>query len=397
MNEPTPSPPSSDSAASDGSLPIPGFLFVICQAGAEAAVKDEILSSHPELKFSFSRPGFVTFKLDETREYPPRWPLRSTLARTWGWSLGRVQGETAEPLAAEIAQLPWFGKVDRLHVWERDRWIPGSKGFEPGLSPLAEAAAGLLAQHLPESRRGIVNQVAQPDQRVLDVILVEPGEWWYGWHLAAQVPQRWPGGVPKIDTEVEVISRAGFKLREALLWSGLRIHPGDRCAEIGSSPGGACEVLLELGAEVLAIDPAELEPELLTHERLTHIRRRGNEVRKRDFKGVKWLLADLNTDPDFTLDTVAEIASHAAVNLKGLILTLKLSDWELVKSIPAYRKRVRDLGFQVVKSRQLAFNRREFCLVGIRNRITQRKSTRTRAATPAPASEPPATPEESTE
>ena len=146
------------------------------------------------------------------------------------------------------------------------------------------------------------------------------------------------------------------------------------CAEIGSAPGGACQFLLEHDCEVIGIDAAEMEAEVLEHPKFTHLRRRSFEVKKKDFKPVNWLVADMNLDPDGTLDTVASICGYEGVHLKGMILTLKLSDWSYIPKISDMIKRVRDLGFQVVKTRQLAFNRREFCLVAIKNKITLRKT-----------------------
>ena len=178
--------------------------------------------------------------------------------------------------------------------------------------------------------------------------------------------------MPLIDTSVETISRAYFKAQEALLWSGIEVQPDDWCAEIGSSPGGCCQLLLEMGANVIGVDPAVMEPELLKHEKFTHIRRRGNEVRKRDLKDVKWLFADLSMVPNYTLDTVSEIVSHASVDVKGLLLTMKLTDWKLMDDIPSLMTRVREMGFSVVKSRQLAFNRQEFCLVAVKDRFVLR-------------------------
>ena len=48
-------------------FPTSPFLFTVCQVGAEGALKNEVLRSHPELRFAYSRPGFVI----ETR-WPPR-------------------------------------------------------------------------------------------------------------------------------------------------------------------------------------------------------------------------------------------------------------------------------------------------------------------------------------
>ena len=127
---------------------------------------------------------------------------------------------------------------------------------------------------------------------------------------------------------------------------------------------------------MIGIDSAEMENEVLENPKFTHIRRRDFEVKKKDFKPVTWLIADMNLDPDGTLKTVASICGYEGVHLKGMVLTLKMSDWSYVPKISEMIKQVRELGFQVVKTRQLAFNRREFCLVAIKNKITLRKTKR---------------------
>ena len=56
------------------------FLFTVCQVGAEAALKQEVAREHPELKFAFSRPGFITFKND-SGVLPLHFELRSVFAQ----------------------------------------------------------------------------------------------------------------------------------------------------------------------------------------------------------------------------------------------------------------------------------------------------------------------------
>ncbi len=48
------------------------FYFTICQVGAEKALKEEMARIAPDLRFAFSRPGFVTFKKSEG-EADPQW------------------------------------------------------------------------------------------------------------------------------------------------------------------------------------------------------------------------------------------------------------------------------------------------------------------------------------
>ena len=45
--------------------PTAQFIFTVCQIGTESALKDEIAREWPDFRFSYSRPGFVTFKLPE--------------------------------------------------------------------------------------------------------------------------------------------------------------------------------------------------------------------------------------------------------------------------------------------------------------------------------------------
>ncbi len=85
-----------------------------------------------------------------------------------------------------------------------------------------------------------LNETARAGELVLDCVLVEPFEWWLGWHRADAVETRWPGGVPPLVAPKRMISRAYLKILEALLWSELPISEGDHCIEIGSSPGGSC-------------------------------------------------------------------------------------------------------------------------------------------------------------
>jgi 23S rRNA (cytidine2498-2'-O)-methyltransferase len=177
----------------------------------------------------------------------------------------------------------------------------------------------------------------------------------------------------------EVISRAYWKMLEALTWSQLPVVRGDKCVEIGSAPGGASQALLRAGLHVTGIDPAEMDEELLEHPRFTHVKKRAGDMKRREFRGVRWLMADSNVVPDRTLAMVEDIVTHREVNVRGLLLTLKLPEWDLAEHIPEYVARVRSWGFRYVRTRQLAFNRQEICLAALRDR-TLRRAPRTKRA-----------------
>jgi 23S rRNA (cytidine2498-2'-O)-methyltransferase len=360
----------------------PQFLFVVCQCGAEAALKAELAASHPELRPSFARPGFVTFKLETPRENPAGYQLRSTFARTWGFSLGKVTGSNATELAAATWQLPAVASVladekpRELHVWERDRVMPGDDGFEPGPTPLAEEVDAALRASSPvdalRARAYNTQSASQPNIWVLDCVIVEPGEWWIGTHPTSRRAACWVGGVPRIAPPDDMASRAYLKMAEALEWAALPIERGEICVELGCSPGGAAQALLERGLLVVGIDPAEVDESVAAHPNFLHIRRRSTEVPKNDFARARWLAADMNVPPSYTLDAVEDVVLNKTASIRGLILTLKLADWSLAENLWDFVKRVQSWGYRDVRVRQLAFNRQEVCLVALKSRAQRR-------------------------
>ena len=125
-------------------------------------------------------------------------------------------------------------------------------------------------------------------------------------------------------------------MEEALAWSQLPIESGARCAEVGSAPGGASQALLARGLEVIGIDPAEMDQRVLSHPKFRHIRRRVLQAPRREFRKVRWLMADMNVAPVYTLEVVEDIVRHPEVSIRGMLLTLKLPEWSLADEPPNY-------------------------------------------------------------
>ena len=346
------------------------FLFVTCQVGAEKAVKGEVAQRWPTFRFAYSRPGFLTFKLPESQFLSPDFNLASVFARAYGFSLGKASQSDPTVAAQQAWNLLGDRPMRRIHVCQRDRAEPGDHGFEPSITPAAIAAYEALRTACPRPEwlapGNHLQQQAEPGDWVADCVIVEPDEWWIGFHRARSVPSCWPGGIVGLALPDNAVSRAWLKMEEAIRWSQLPAAPGARFAEIGSSPGGASQSLLGRGFEVVGIDPAEMAPQLLENPKFRHIRRRAVEVPRRAFRKVRWLTADMNVAPNFTLDAVEAIVSHAEVNIRGLLLTLKLPEWHLASEVPAYLARIRSWGFNLVRARQLAYNRREICVAALK-------------------------------
>jgi 23S rRNA (cytidine2498-2'-O)-methyltransferase len=361
------------------------FLFMTCQPGAEAALKEEIARREPAWRPAFSRPGFVTFK-------NPKGPIgdvplaaRSWIfARTCGIALGQVTGTQLVALAGAVWQdehvvaLLTEDRLADVHVWQRDAMPPGAEPDESVVTPLAaeiEAAVRAAAPEGCDKLRREVSERRRPTRRggrVLDVVVIEPHQSWIGYHRAASLPQRWPGGVIPVRMPAHAVSRAYAKMEEALAWSGLPLTAGDECVEVGCAPGGASQALLDRGLFVTGIDPAEVDPAVLAHPHFRHLRQRGKDVRRHEFEGVQWLAADMNVAPQYTLDTIEAIVTHPDVTIRGLVLTLKLADWSLSARLPEFAERVRGWGYRDVRVRQLASGGQEVCLVALKRKALRR-------------------------
>ncbi len=355
-----------------GSTPTPGtpsptFLYVTCQVGAERALKAEVARAWPDFHFAYSRPGFLTFKLPSEHPIGDGFDLKSVFARAYGISLGKIAVESLDEAAAEVWRLAGAETFDALHVWQRDAAAVGYRGFEPHVTPAALAAEeAIRRQAQGDTTRGPLGRIAEREALVLDCVLVEPHEWWIGYHRATSSDRRYPGGLRDLVLPAAAVSRAYLKMQEALAWSELPIRAGEKCVEIGCAPGGASQALLDHGLIVTGIDPAAVDERVLDNPHFTHVRKRGADVRRREFRGITWLAADMNVAPQYTLDAVEAIVTHRDVKIRGLLLTLKLLDWKLADEIPEWIARIKSWGYKLVAARQLPHNRREICITALR-------------------------------
>lgn len=339
----------------------PTFAMLCCAHGAEQAVKKSM--SAEGWRLAFSRPGFVTAKHDEPKKLPSGIFIR-TASRSIGQARAEDAGEQIQTLIKLLQESQPTGRpLDQLHVWPKDRVPIGRFGFEPGVDEVSRAVADEIFSAIgkPWLRCDAANRIAEPSESVLDVVLVEPAHWFFGLHTATTWPSRWPGGVQPIEPKYEPVSRAYFKAAEAITWSGFDMHAGDLAVEIGSAPGGACGRLLELGMQVIGIDPAEMDPRISQHPKFKHILARAGDLPRREFRGAKWLLVDSNVKPDKTLVTVGNIVNNRNCDLKGILLTLKIGDYESANLIDRWTATIQKWNPKQIQVRQLARNKCEVC------------------------------------
>lgn len=376
------------------------FVFTICRAGAELALKAEVARLHPGWRFAYSRPGFVTFRTDG--EVAADFPFDFVFARAAGVSLGAVTNEeeilaTAQRLRAETA------RPLRLHVFARG-------GADPEEEEEADEASGPPVAELRErlTRAAAPGTFAPPGpprigDLVLDVIVGEGDAPWLGCHVHGERHSPHPGGKVELTLPPEAPSRAWLKIEEALRWSGLPLRAGEVALELGSAPGGTSWALLDRGLTVIGLDPGAMDPRVLTRPGFSHLQMTLGDLRREDLpRQVDWLLLDVNLAPQVALHQTRRIVSMLRSTLRGVILTLKLNDqrWKSADEVPALCKRVAGMGLVSVRATHLAANRREICLVALVPRgssrrppkgrsLATRRSASAQARDPRPASRPP--------
>lgn len=360
------------------------FVFMTCRAGAETPLKEEVARTQPTWRLSFSRPGFLTFKCDsdgrlDERELAERhW----TFAHAHGISLGRVTGSQLADVVQQLWQLPGVASIAGskapldIHVWQREPAVSDEEA-ELFVTPLCLEIEAALRAAAPDGvavERTVAasRRATTRNSRVLDVVVVAPGEWWIGSHRAVRRAERWPGGVIPVRLPAHAVSRAYAKLEEAIQWSDLPLAKEDECVEIGCAPGGASQALLDRGMFVTGIDPADVDPAVVANPRFRHLKKRGSDVRRQEFLGVRWLAADMNIAPEDTLNEVEAIVTAPQASIRGMVLTLKCSDWSVAKRIPEFVARVRAWGYRDVRTRQLVTGGQEICLVALRRKALRR-------------------------
>jgi 23S rRNA (cytidine2498-2'-O)-methyltransferase len=93
-------------------------------------------------------------------------------------------------------------------------------------------------------------------------------------------------------------SRAYLKLWEALTRVQQFPKPGERCLEVGASPGSWTWVLSQLGANVVAVDRAELDPAITANPLVQFIKGDAFKILPASGERFDWIFSDLICYPE---------------------------------------------------------------------------------------------------
>ena len=137
-------------------------------------------------------------------------------------------------------------------------------------------------------------------------------------------------------------SRAYLKLQEALTLFHTHFgvdfpKAGDKCFEAGACPGGWTWVLRNLGAEVLAVDRAELAPSLMQDEKVKFLAHDAFTLKPEEVceilgtEKIDWLLSDVICYPERLFQWIQ--IWRESERAKNIICTIKMQgaiNWPLI-------------------------------------------------------------------
>lgn len=256
-------------------------------------------------------------------------------------------GDLAMLAGALRGLLPSLNAQNSFSVQTRiiDGFTPAYKRFD------VNAALCVIAQET-----GAQLDVKAPAQAI-SVTLAE-GAGYIGISPVSENLSDWAGGARRYKWEEGQVSRAEFKLLEAIDTFHIPLSDGARALDLGAAPGGWTRILRRRGLFVAAVDPATLDPRIAKDKRVTHFR----ETAQAYFRHAEAFDIMVN---DMKMDSAAScalMAEGARCLLPGgrAVLTLKLPDKceEWLPRVSQAEAILRD-AYSIIGMRQLFHNRSE--------------------------------------
>lgn len=358
---------------------------IVCALGWEDALIGEILSLSPE-----AHPESVAAGLVVCRQAAALLKADLVFARQWLPDIQEVRGDSVRELIAEIGRQvdgildespsPWtwhFGTPDRFtlegdgygHVGARASLL--EEKFRERMTTFRKRAMErylpATPHRVPDSGRPRHRQAPVRARFMLQVMVTGRDRLWMSvsesWRSASGDLRPLPWMMPEevVPPDPDAPCRSYYKLEEAWKVAGVEPRPTEICVDIGAAPGGWTYSALKRGARVIAIDGADLAPNVASQKRCEHLRENGYEFQPT--KPVDWLFCDMIVRPMATLGLLerwlqAGLCRHFVVNVK-----FRGKDPSSI--LVAARELAARFGVSRLLIRHLVYDRNEITLIGI--------------------------------
>ena len=174
----------------------------------------------------------------------------------------------------------------------------------------------------------------------------------------------WPGGRVRYRRREAQVSRAGFKLEEALELWGEEAGAGKQALDLGAAPGSWTQVLRGLDYEVLAVDPAALDSRLEGDGGIRYFSGKSEDWLKKRDRSERYdlIVNDMKMDVVASAELMVEL-SEALVDGGRVIMTFKLPAKKQAAKIRAGLAILSE-AYSGLRAKQLYHNRSEITVSG---------------------------------
>jgi len=117
------------------------------------------------------------------------------------------------------------------------------------------------------------------------------------------------------------LTRAEHKIKEAIKAFKLEIKRDFRVLDVGAAPGGWTRVLASLADNVVAVDPADLDPSVKTLPNVVHLKCKAEEIPS-DMGDFDLIVNDMNLDPAESARIMVDLAKFLKRN-SSAVMTVK--------------------------------------------------------------------------
>jgi 23S rRNA (cytidine2498-2'-O)-methyltransferase len=286
--------------------------------------------------------------------------LDATFARQGFRLRGTLTGDTpallARTFASRAASLASADTPLALSVFSADT-DDGNK-----LAALAEEIEQAAIGALSNRKLVPLANATREGALVVQGVMRTRGELQFGDVQGPALLSPFGGGRARMAVAGDRPSRAARKVEEALHWLGTSPSAGEVCVDLGAAPGGWSWALLDKRCRVIAIDPAELHPDVAAHPKLTH--EKASAFAYAPVDPVDWLFCDMAWRPIEVAQMLAKWARKGYA--RTLVSNIKLPMKKKADVVREVREIVHGGGWKRVRTRQLYHDRDEITLTAHR-------------------------------
>ncbi len=186
-----------------------------------------------------------------------------------------------------------------------------------------------------------------------------------GISLAIHNLSNWAGGMRRFAREKGQVSRAEFKLLEAIEVFGIPLPTGGRALDLGAAPGGWTRVLHARQQVVTAVDPAPLHPSLARQPAIRYEPLTAEAYLAQGPETFHLIVNDMRQDARDSARLMAQFAAYLQPGGTA-VMTLKLPEYGY-DTIITESFNILARAYTLLGARHLFHNRREITVCLQRN------------------------------